>query len=215
MSKENIVGQKFARLEVLEFKPGKGIKRAGWLCKCECGNTVAVDTNKLKSGHTKSCGCLKTEGKHKDSYTRLYQIWSDMKSRCCNANIKNWSRYGGRGISVNTGWKHDYLAFKNWAMANGYSKDLTIDRINVDGNYEPDNCRWATDKQQSNNKGNNRCVEFENQVHTLAEWSEIKGIIPKTLEFRLDANWKLEDVFNKPTNKKFWHDDKKIKMEAI
>jgi len=100
-------------------------------------------------------------------------------------------------------------------MENGYSKDLTIDRINVDGNYEPDNCRWATDKQQSNNKGNNRYIKFENQVHTLAEWSEIKGIIPKTLKFRLDANWNLEDVFNKPTNKKFWHDDKKLKMEVV
>ena len=151
---KDMVGKRFGRLIVIsraENKSRKG-RDAYWLCKCDCGAETTVCTGSLSAGRTRSCGCLAREKaseakKHGDSDSRLYNIWRGMRARCRN---KNLHRYGGRGISVCPEWE-SYLTFKEWAILNGYRDNLTIDRIDNDGNYTPDNCRWATYKQQNQN----------------------------------------------------------------
>jgi len=163
----DLKGQRFGRLIVIMFA-GRINKITRWQCKCDCGKLVTVQSQHLRKGETKSCGCLAREmksinhtihGMAADRKTkrnkRLYAIWSGMKQRCTNPNIRCYKNYGGRGISVCKEWL-DFIPFKNWALANGYRDDLTIDRINVDGNYCPDNCRWATWKEQANNKQKSR-----------------------------------------------------------
>ncbi|WP_080549836.1 hypothetical protein [Clostridium butyricum] len=136
-----------------------------------------------------------------------------MKSRCKNSNYKNYHRYGGRGIKVCDEWDKNFKEFYNWSLNNGYSDNLTIDRIDVNGNYEPSNCRWATKITQANNRDNNRIIEFEGEAHTLTEWSRIKGLGFKTLDYRLKAGWQLEKVFNKPLDIKCSHKKEDLKED--
>lgn len=160
MSKKiEMVGKRFGRLIVIEYCGNAKNRNALWICKCDCGSiTNGIYGHMLRSGRTTSCGCFRNEqsssrnSKHKKSSTRLYSIWSDMKRRCFNTNLRRYPDYGGRGITVCAEWKNSFEAFYEWAMANGYSDDLSIDRIDNDGNYEPSNCRWATNKEQQNNK---------------------------------------------------------------
>ena len=133
-----------------------------WRCKCDCGNEVIVRSASLVTGVTKSCGCLyavtrKGKTSHASSYTRLYKIWDGIVQRCTNPNTQNYKSYGGRGIEMCDEWRNDFAAFKAWAMANGYNPDApkwecTIDRIDVNGNYEPSNCRWVSMDVQRQNK---------------------------------------------------------------
>ena len=155
---KTLEGQHFGRLTVLERTIIKN--RGFYICKCECGNTTTVRIDALKTGKTKSCGCIIREQarsgnnrrKHGMWNTRLHRIWGAMKTRCHNPNCERFPDYGGRGIEVCEEWKNNFQAFYDWATANGYKDELTIDRINVNGNYEPSNCRWATIKEQNNNK---------------------------------------------------------------
>jgi hypothetical protein len=129
-----------------------------WLCKCKCGTIRIVDGDELRTGRSNSCGCVRNKesskrmNTHGLSDTRIYNIWTDVKKRCYNKRNKEFHNYGGRGISVCEAWKHNFIDFYNWAMDNGYSDDLTIDRMDVNGNYEPSNCRWATWSEQGRNK---------------------------------------------------------------
>jgi hypothetical protein len=139
-------------ITVLEFSHVKN-GNAHWKCKCDCGTIKSIQGNHLKSKSIVSCGCYnKNKGiKHGFRYTRIYRIWGGMLSRCNRPANDNYMHYGGRGIKVCDAWK-DFIPFKDWALANGYKDCLTIDRIQVNGNYEPNNCRWATQKEQGANK---------------------------------------------------------------
>lgn len=153
----DLTGQKFGRLTVVE-RHGVKDGHAAWLCKCDCGNTTVVNGRNLRNGRTTSCGCYHKEilinrsKTHGMSKTRLYRIWHNMKNRCFYTKDKHFNDYGGRGITVCDEWKNDFESFKKWSLSNGYSDELTIDRINNDGNYEPSNCRWVTMKEQCKNR---------------------------------------------------------------
>lgn len=162
-----------------------------WRCLCDCGNETVVTSSNLNSGSTMSCGCLYHDGTNKKSYKhglsndRIHRIWRGMKGRCGNPNCKSFKNYGGRGITVCNEWKNDFANFYNWSMENGYSDDKSIDRIDVNGNYEPSNCRWTDIDTQSNNRRNNHYLEIEGKRLTITQWSRISGIDRKTITDRI------------------------------
>lgn len=164
---KDLTGIKVDRLTPQYYVPKKG-----WLCKCDCGNEIYVDTYRLKNAITRHCGC-KSSIRHKKKVRRLYNIWNSMKNRCENPYSNNYDRYGGRGIRICKSWE-DYFNFENWALNHGYAEGLTLDRINVDGNYSPSNCRWADSTTQNNNKRNNINITVNGETHTLSEWCKIK-----------------------------------------
>lgn len=172
-------------------------------CRCDCGNTKDVLAVHLRSGHTKSCGCFRSERtadkmyKHGDSQSRLFIIWKNMKSRCLNKNRPDYPLYGGRGITVDPKWINDYTVFKQWSLENGYDDNLSLDRIDVNSGYSPDNCRWVTQKQQCNNTRRNINVEHNGELHTLKEWSEIIGIKYGTLVSRISRGWDAEKALTR------------------
>lgn len=139
---------------------------------------------------------------HGDTGTKLYMAWLNMKARCNRKSAREYSNYGGRGIKVCDEWLHSYETFKEWAMSNGYNDKLTLDRINVDGNYCPKNCRWITNKEQQNNKRNNVVYTYNGETKTLAEWSECLGICYKTLQKRI-KNWGVDRAFTTPIKTEF------------
>ena len=153
-----MIGKKFARLTVIEESGRTKSGNAKYICLCECGNkTPPINGANLRDGTTKSCGCLKREGiiqrstTHGMCSTRLYRIWHDMRARCKYPSNPNYRDYGGRGIAVCAEWE-EFQTFYNWAMTNGYAENLTIDRKDVNGDYDPSNCRWATMKEQRHNR---------------------------------------------------------------
>lgn len=203
MSKSvDLTGQQFGKLTVLERNGTSRSRQAVWLCKCECGNTKNVQSYDLRSGNTQSCGCQRKENfthtSHGHSGERLHAIWVGMKSRCYNSHRKNYKDYGDKGVVVCDEWKENFEAFYNWAMANGYSDDLSIDRIDSDGNYEPSNCRWADSVIQMNNRTCAAIIECNGEKHTVAEWSRITGIKYATIYARIFVyNWPVEKALEK------------------
>lgn len=265
----NLTGQKFGRLNVVSRIKHNG--KAYWLCKCDCGGEKVVDTYRLKSGHTRSCGCLEQENREKrkscdeyigkkyahltiisevptkanelrkvicrcdcgtekiyylgnvlvghtqscgcfhkeylrekqtvhcDSKSRLYEVWLNIKRRCYSEKCNCYKNYGGRGIKVCPEW-HDFTIFKEWAITHGYAEDAefmqcTLDRIDVNGDYCPENCRWVNALQQGNNKRNNRWITFEGETHTVSQWARIKNINYTTLFSRLFYHgWSIKEA---------------------
>lgn len=269
--KIDLTGQKFGRLTAIKIVPNKR-KDTYWLCKCDCGNTKEVDTYRLRSGHTRSCGCLEQENREKRkeideligkqyahlliikeiptskyeirkvlckcecgtekiislkdvlnghtqscgcyrkkvsaekmtthgmSDTRLYKVWRLMIQRCYDKNCSVYSRYGGRGITICDEWLNDFIAFYDWAYSHGYDEKAdymgcTLDRIDVNGNYYPENCRWANAITQCNNRTNNRKITFNGEIHTIAEWARKYNMNYTTLFCRLFKHgWTVEEA---------------------
>lgn len=198
MKKIELTGERFSKLLVVEYSYSRNGK-AYWKCVCQCGKEVIVEGFSLRSGHTKSCGCLRKidglEPRYRHGYInqRLYKIWSNMKTRCTNPNHPFYKDYGGRGITYCSDWD-DFVLFKEWAFANGYNDDLSIDRINVNGNYVPENCRWVDMKTQNRNRRNNHLITFNGETHCISEWAEITGIKRETIKSRLKYGWSIEKV---------------------
>jgi hypothetical protein len=195
---KDLTGQKFGKLTVIkrvEDKVYEKHKKSQFLCLCDCGNEIVVIGGKLTSGNTKSCGCLLKEVLMKRNYkhgntthtsrSRIYGIWSSMRSRCFNINDQNYFRYGERGIMVCNEWKNNFQLFYNWAINNGYQENLTLDRKNNNGNYEPDNCRWTTMKVQTNNTRKNIYIEINGITKHISEWVKETGLNYNTIITRM------------------------------
>ena len=166
-----------------------------------------VPTYHLNSGHTKSCGCYLSDNRSQNSKknkthgmtkTRLYVVWRGMKRRCYYPRESSFPHYGGRGITVCDEWNNSFEAFRDWAMANGYRDDLTLDRIDYNGNYEPSNCKWSTMEEQQNNKSNNIILTYNGQTHTAPEWSRITGIPVIAIYNRVKYRWSTERILTEP-----------------
>lgn len=203
-------GQKFGRLTLIERVENNKFNQVQWKCRCDCGKEVIVKAYSLTTGQTKSCGCLKKEQnyiniakvKHNMTNTRLYNIWRDMKSRCLNPNNKRHKFYYDKGIKVCQEWQEDFMNFYDWAMANGYKDNLTLDRINNNGNYEPKNCRWATITEQNNNQSNNIRIKYNESEYTLSELSKIYNIKRATLYDRIKRGWTIDEALNRKVAKR-------------
>lgn len=202
---KDLSGHKFGYLEVISITDERKHGKVVWLCKCACGKYTKVTSNNLQNGSTVSCGCYNrkilkqsrtTHGMH-DS--RIYNIYICMKERCYNSKATSYMDYGGRGIKVCDEWLgiNGFTNFVNWAFSNGYDDNLTIDRINVNDDYKPSNCRWVTRKIQNNNTRKNRIIEYNGESHSVSRWAEITGIKRSTLATRLNKGLPLEDVFKK------------------
>lgn len=187
-----MIGKRFGRLTVIaEGKKIVNCRQATWICRCDCGTvTGPIRGNILRRGDSHSCGCLKIEKlidrstKHGKCHTRIYHIWAGMKERCYNPDAPKYSRYGGRGINICEEWINSFDAFYDWAMANGYSDNLTIDRIDNDGNYCPENCRWSTNEDQCNNRKHHILLEINGETKTVAQWAKESGVKYSTIYAR-------------------------------
>ena len=203
---KNLTGKKFGKLTVLKRTGTDKRGQAIWLCKCECGNTIETITNRLNMGKTKSCGCLALENKrkmhttHGKAHTRLNSVYRQMKQRCYSETSHAFKYYGGRGIAICDEWLADFQNFYDWAIKNGYEKGLSIDRIDVNGNYEPSNCRWADDKTQARNTRHCKYITYKNETLPLAAWCEKLGLNYATVQQRINKlKWGIQKAFETPT----------------
>lgn len=210
----DLTGQRFGRLVVLNRASGPVKKgcHVKWRCQCDCGKEIVTSSSNLRMGASTSCGCWRIERltEHFNSQnpcfgaykTRLYSIYINMLSRTGNPRVPSYKNYGGRGIQVCQAWKDNYKAFFDWAVANGYDDTLTLDRIDVNGGYFPNNCRWVTPKVQANNTRVNHILKFKGNSMTLAEWGDATGIPRSVLYKRLKRGWSVEKVLTEPLRKK-------------
>ena len=201
----DLKGQKFGRLTAIEYM-GQKCHSSLWRCRCDCGNESIVFGGNLKKGNTSSCGCLFNEmfEMHGLKDTRLYRVWANIKARCYYEKCIDYKDYGGRGITMCDEWKNSFLSFYNWSYSTGYDENApkwqcTIERIDVNGNYEPSNCKWVTIKEQANNKTNNVYITYKGETKTLPIWAEELDLPYKTLYNRLKRlNWSVEETFERP-----------------
>lgn len=208
-------GYTFGYFTVVKEAPYKirnnGQKVRMWECRCECGNVRYLNRREIVTEKRKSCGCKFNELQrlkatvHGDSHTRLHNIWSGMRERCYTKSDFHYKWYGERGIKMCDEWKDDYVTFKEWAVSNGYSEQLTIDRINVDGDYSPENCRWVTLKVNANNKRNNHRLNVLGGSWTLSELEDMTGINQETIRHRLRLGWSEIDAIKPLVRKAVAH----------
>lgn len=192
---KDLIGQRFGRWTVISRAEDQvckdGYRNVMWNCRCDCGNEKAVRAKTLVSGQSKSCGCLQKEltseraQKHGGFGTRLYHVWNSMRQRCNNPNSQAYHNYGGRGITICPEWD-DYNVFREWAVGAGYDEsakrgEYTLDRIDVNKGYCPENCRFVNMHEQVNNRRNTIFVECDGDKYSLSEWAEIKGVNYYTL----------------------------------
>jgi len=207
MSKrEDLTGQRFGRLIVLEFAHNQG--GTHWRCLCDCGNKTTVRSNSLKGGATHSCGCLIRENNKanpnrythgqasKSTLTQLYTAWINMKARCYNNSNRQFHVWGGRGITVCDRWRNSFVAFHE-DMGDPPTPQHSIDRIDVNGNYEPNNCRWATPQQQGSNRRNIRSLTYKGETRGVSEWSRKLDIPISTIANRMGRNLPPEQCLSR------------------
>lgn len=206
----DLSGKRFGKLTVIKVgnpqiqSNGKPQKR--WLCKCDCGNKLLVCTSSLNSGHTTSCGCIKRHvladktRKHGKVGTRIYREYMGIKARCYNKNYPGYKNWGGRGIDVCDEWRgeHGFENFYNWSMNNGYSDNLTIDRIDNSKGYSPQNCRWTTQIVQANNTRTNVYIEYRGKIQSLSNWCRELNLEYNMIYLRYRRGWNVEKMFNQP-----------------
>lgn len=197
----DLTGQKFEHLTVIK-RAQENTKhgRAQWICKCDCGKEIVTSGNCLLRGHTKSCGCTRKYNtnlyKHGLSKTRLHRIWRAMKDRCYNSENSHYYLYGGCGITICDEWLNDFVSFYNWSINNGYSENLSIDRIDSDKNYCPENCRWTTDIVQANNKRTNKLFTLNGKTQSLADWCRETGVKYGDAQNRLNYGYSFEEAIS-------------------
>jgi hypothetical protein len=196
---EDLTGKKFGRWTVLEKTKKENDSRAYYKCKCDCGTIRNVMVYNLKSGTSLSCGCLKKENNrknnttHGESKTKLYKVWAEMKKRCLKKSCSDYENYGGRGITICDEWI-DYVNFRNWSLLNGYKDNLSIDRINNDKGYNPNNCRWATRKEQMNNTRRNHRFEINNEKLTVTEIAKKCNKNTSVISTRIKQGYRNEEL---------------------
>lgn len=191
----DLTGQKFNHLTAVKIAQRNPLY---WECICDCGNTTLVRSGNLIHGKVKSCGCIHHRGNpiHNQCYTRVYKIYAKILRRCFAKDDPVYPRYGGRGITMCDEWKNSFELFSEWAYANGYNETLSIDRIDNNGDYCPDNCRWVDDYAQANNKRNNILFTFEGQTKTLAQWCREFNVPYKRAFYRISNGWDFEDAMH-------------------
>ena len=214
MKYTDISGLRFGRLNVIERAGRDKHNNALWICKCDCGNKTIVPGSRLRSGHTKSCGCIQKEAAsksisrfnnsenrvtnghliHGETKTPLYNAWCRMRRRCNDEKYDHYDRYGGRGISVCDEWRN-YISFRDWALSNGYVEGLELDRINNDGNYEPSNCRWVTRTFQVRNRSNTVFVTMNGETKPLIEFCDKFGINYKKAHAKYTRGVPADKIF--------------------
>lgn len=203
---QDMIGKRYGKLVVLNFDhygyTKRGYKKSYVKCRCDCGNEKVILAYSLTRGLTISCGCAHTDiarknfTTHGKSNTRIYHIYKDMLRRCNDASRKGFERYGGRGIKVCPEWdcKDGFDAFYKWSMKNGYADNLSIDRMDNDKGYSPDNCRWTTSEIQANNSSWNSHITYNGQTHTYAEWAKIYNIKYSVFIYRITHDWNFEEA---------------------
>lgn len=206
----DLTGKKFGRWTVIGPPVRKEPRReVFWPCVCECGEERVVSGSHLRGGFSKSCGCFARERskecatKHGKYFTRVYSCYGIMKRRCYDKNLEHYPCYGGRGIKVCDEWlgEDGFQHFYDWAMTNGYEDGLTLDRIDVNGDYCPENCKWATWVEQANNKRNSHFIEYNGERHTYAQWERINGLKQGTISSRIRNWWSIEEALES----QLWH----------
>ena len=208
----DMTGQHFGKLTVIScagketYKDGRAFYK--WNCVCECGNNCVADGLSLRQGRTVSCGCIRRNyaTKHGLSKTPIYGVWTNMKSRCFNPNATEYENYGGRGISVCETWKNDFESFYRWAIQNGYSDGLEIDRIDNDAGYCPENCRFVSRTENLRNTSRNRRYYWKGKEYTVKELSDMCGLSSDTIRARIEKHgWSVENAVTIPLQKSRYH----------
>lgn len=210
---KDITGECFNGCKVLGYSGTKN-RRAMWKCECFCGEVFETTGTQIRNGRKKSCGCLRGKVtarrnyKHGKTNTRLYRIWAGMKARCLNLNNPAYERYGGRGIEISHEWINSFKEFEEWALRNGYTENLTIDRIDNDGNYEPSNCRWVDGYVQGRNKRNNARSLYKGKMRSRSEISEMTGLSYGTIRRREESGIDFDKPLRIHKDGKYIYPDK-------
>ena len=200
----DMTGKRFGRYTVLYRLKNDKHGNAMWMCRCDCGAEKPVLGASLRKGIVVSCGCyhhdelIKRFTTHGQSKTRLFGIWQSMKRRCNNPHHKNFNYYGGKGIKLCAEWDSDFSKFAEWAYANGYADNLTIDRIDPSKGYEPSNCKWSTRAEQQSHLSNCRLYEINGEVHPINTWCKIYNKPHETVRKRLLKGWDVEKALTTP-----------------
>lgn len=199
----DLTNKRFARLKVLDRAENLN-NQTRWNCICDCGKNVVVHSQALRKGLTKSCGCLSKDNttsrntSHGLSKHRLYSIYKNMKQRCYNEKRPDYKRYGGKGVRICEEWLNDFQTFYDWAYSNGYKDNLSIDRIDVNGNYHPSNCRWANDETQARNRTNNSIATINGKRKTVTEWANKLNVHHGNVRSRINRGWSPEEALTTP-----------------